>query len=608
MLLVSAIASGQGKTTVTAALARKLAARGRRVHVFKAGPDFIDPMLLARAGGAPVHTLDLSMVSLESCQRQLADAAREADVILIEGVMGLYDGAPSSADLARALGVPVLAVIDASAMAQTAGAVVHGLREFAPVEIAGVIANRVGGAGNCAMVAASLRTTPLLGSLPRQQMALPERHLGLVLPAEVDELDALAADLTIDEPAWARLPLPLPLTWLTMPAPMPADGALAGAMVVIARDAAFAFPYPANVDCLRALGAAVCYFSPLDDEPVPSGASAVYLPGGYPELHAAVLSSAQRWQASIRTFHAQGMPILAECGGMMALADSLADGRSAARLRDDAGGPGRTRPAKPGAAAGDPARPHFSFRALRHHHGAGRAHRFAGTRRRWRSGVPQRFAHRIFFSRLFRLLSGGGSGAFLPRRRRMSCTIVLGGARSGRSAFAGAQGDVILVSNEVGMGIVPRRFADEAGRLNAAVAARCDHAVMLAGLSPLMMALLLAAGVGLDLLLGETRRWHPLVGFGRFAAALERRLKRGHNRYRLARRILTALAAQLAHSLWRGALLYFALGLRSLGEHNVPIAQVLDAGIRLGLPPDESGWQRLALALAAWNTSSRTAT
>ena len=602
MLLVSAIASGQGKTTVTAALARKLAARGRRVRVFKAGPDFIDPMLLERASGAPVHTLDLWMVGLESCQRQLAEAAREADVILIEGVMGLYDGAPSSADLARALGVPVLAVIDASAMAQTAGAVVHGLREFGPVEIAGVIANRVGGAGHCAMVAASLRTTPLLGSLPPQQMALPERHLGLVLPAEVVELeallDALAADLTIDEPAWARLPL----TRLTMPAPMaarPADSALAGATVAIAHDAAFAFLYPANVDCLRALGATVCYFSPLDDEPVPSGASAVYLPGGYPELHAAAFSSAQRWQASIRTFHAQGMPILAECGGMMALADSLADGRSTARLRDDAGGPGRARSAKPGDAAGDTARPHFSLRALRHHRRAGRVHRFAGTRRRWRSGVPQRFAHRIFFSRLFRLLSGGGSGAFLPRRRRMSCTIVLGGARSCRSAFAGAQGDVILVSNEVGMGIVPRRFADEAGRLNAAVAARCDHAVMLAGLSPLMMALLLAAGVGLDLLLGETRRWHPLVGFGRFAAALERRLKRGHNRYRLARRILTALAAQLAHSLWRGALLYFALGLRSLGEHNVPIAQVLDAGIRLGLPPDENGWQRLALALAA---------
>ena len=326
VLLVSAIASGQGKTTVTAALARKLAAQGQRVRVFKAGPDFIDPMLLERASGAPVHSLDLWMVGLELCQRQLAHAAQDADVILIEGVMGLYDGTPSSADLARGFGVPVLAVIDASAMAQTAGAVVHGLREFGPADLAGVIANRVGSAGHAAMVAASLRDTPLLGSLPRQPKALPERHLGLVLPAEVGELDALldalAEQLTIDEAAWARLPP----TRLAIPAPaLPVDSLLAGATVAIARDAAFAFVYPANVDCLRALGATVCYFSPLADEPVPSDASAVYLPGGYPELHASALSGAHRWQASMRAAHAAGVPILAECGGMMALADSLVD-------------------------------------------------------------------------------------------------------------------------------------------------------------------------------------------------------------------------------------------------------------------------------------------
>lgn len=326
VLLVSAIASGQGKTTVTAALARKLSAQGQSVRVFKAGPDFIDPMLLERASGAPVHSLDLWMVGLDLCQRQLAEAAQDADVILIEGVMGLYDGTPSSADLARAFGVPVLAVIDASAMAQTAGAVVHGLREFGPVDLAGVIANRVGSAGHAAMVAASLRDTQLLGSLARQAKALPERHLGLVLPAEVGDLesllDALADQLTIDEAVWARLPL----TRLAIPAPAsPVGLLLAGATVAIARDAAFAFVYPANVDCLRALGAAVCYFSPLDDEPVPSNASAVYLPGGYPELHACALSGARRWQSSMRAAHAAGMPILAECGGMMALADSLVD-------------------------------------------------------------------------------------------------------------------------------------------------------------------------------------------------------------------------------------------------------------------------------------------
>jgi cobyrinic acid a,c-diamide synthase len=326
ILLVSALASGQGKTTVTAALARKLVRQGLRVRVFKAGPDFIDPMLLERASGAPVHTLDLWMVGLELCQRQLAQAAADADVILIEGVMGLYDGTPSSADLARAFGVPVMAVIDASAMAQTAGAVVHGLRDFGPVDLAGVIANRVASAGHAGMVASALRGIPLLAHLPRQACALPERHLGLVLPGELAGLetllDALADQLAFDEAAWDSLPP----TRLAIPAPAAAPGPLlAGATVAIARDAAFAFLYPANVDCLHAMGATVAYFSPLADEPVPAGATAVYLPGGYPELHASVLACARRWRESIRAAHAAGVPILAECGGMMALAETLVD-------------------------------------------------------------------------------------------------------------------------------------------------------------------------------------------------------------------------------------------------------------------------------------------
>ena len=165
-LLIAAVASGQGKTTVTAALARKLVRLGKRVRVFKCGPDFIDPMLLERASGAPVRTLDLWMVGPEQCRAQLARAAAEADVILIEGVMGLYDGTPSSADLAREFGVPVMAVIDASSMAQTAGALVHGLRDYGPVDMAGVIANRVASDNHAKMVAASLRDIPLFGTMP----------------------------------------------------------------------------------------------------------------------------------------------------------------------------------------------------------------------------------------------------------------------------------------------------------------------------------------------------------------------------------------------------------------------------------------------------------
>ena len=326
ILLVAAIASGQGKTTVTAALARRFMRSGQRVRVLKCGPDFIDPMLLERASGAPVHTLDLWMVGLEQCRQRLAMAAREADVVLVEGVMGLYDGQPSAADLAREFDIPVLAVIDASAMAQTAGAVVLGLRDYGPVRLAGVVANRVASAGHASMVASSLRDIPLLATLPKQRQHLPERHLGLVPPDEVESidaiLDALADDLQLIDAAWNALTPQLPDTPLPVE---PVPPLLAGQTVAVARDAAFCFLYPANLDVLRELGAQLRFFSPLADQPVPADADAVYLPGGYPELHGASLSQAQRWQASIRAAHAAGTPILAECGGMMAVSDSITD-------------------------------------------------------------------------------------------------------------------------------------------------------------------------------------------------------------------------------------------------------------------------------------------
>lgn len=325
MLLVAAVASGQGKTTVTAALARSLVRAGQRVRVFKCGPDFIDPMLLECACGTPVYTLDLWMVGAEECRRRLGEAAREADIVLVEGVMGLYDGTPSAADLARAFGMPVLAVIDASAMAQTAGAVARGLRDYGPVALAGVVANRVASSGHAQMVASSLRDIPLLGSLQRQAQSLPERHLGLVLPGEQPQIDAcldeLADALQLDEAAWEALPRLAP----EAPEAPVIEPLLGGKTIAIARDAAFAFLYPANLDTLRILGARLRFFSPLADEPVPDGADAVYLPGGYPELHAQALAQAGNWRASINAVHAAGMPILAECGGMMALADELTD-------------------------------------------------------------------------------------------------------------------------------------------------------------------------------------------------------------------------------------------------------------------------------------------
>lgn len=326
VLLIGAIASGQGKTTVTAALARRLQQMGKRVRVLKCGPDFLDPMLLERASGHTVHTLDLWIVGLDECRRRLADLAREADVVLIEGVMGLYDGDPSAATLARALDVPVLFVIDASAMAQTAGAVVLGMREYGPVNIAGVVANKVASEGHRNMVAASLRDIPLLATLPKQSRQLPSRHLGLVAPDDVDGIDALLDDLAgqlqFDEQAWNALAPRAPDVLLPV-APVPP--LLAGKTVAIARDAAFCFLYPANVEVLEMLGAQLRFFSPLDNQPVPDDAHCIYLPGGYPELHGPTLAKAGRWHASIRAAHAAGVPMLAECGGMMAITEAIID-------------------------------------------------------------------------------------------------------------------------------------------------------------------------------------------------------------------------------------------------------------------------------------------
>lgn len=326
IVLISGIASGQGKTTVTAALARKLIKLGLRVRVFKTGPDYLDPMILQRASGAEVYALDLWMVGLDDCRRLLAQAATEVDVILIEGVMGLYDGDPSSADLARAFGVPVLVVLDAAKMAQTVGAIVLGLQQYGPVELAGVIVNRVASASHARQITQGIRDVPLLATLPKLQTSLPERHLGLVQPdeiAQVDQLlDQLADQIDLDMDAWNRI---VPVTLYESLTQTSGPQLLAGKNIAIARDAAFAFVYHANLECLRASGAQLQFFSPLNDEPVPSDADAVYIPGGYPELHCATLSGAQRWQDSLRDAHAKDIPILAECGGMMVVAETLTD-------------------------------------------------------------------------------------------------------------------------------------------------------------------------------------------------------------------------------------------------------------------------------------------
>jgi cobyrinic acid a,c-diamide synthase len=339
-IMVSAIASGQGKTTATAALARHLRRAGLSVRAFKVGADFLDALILERASGHPVHVLDLWMVGESECRRLLEDALQACDAVLIEGVMGLYDGTPSSADLARHFELPVLAVIDVRAMAQTVGAVAAGLRDFGPVRLAGVIANGIASPRHEEMVRSALRDVPLIATLPRQKSALAERHLGLTPPAESpdleDRLEELGLAISVDAEAWRTLGGNLGGTAAAggerrkpkraePPHAAPATRALAGLRLAIARDAAFAFLYPANVECLEQLGAEITYFSPLAGEPVPAGTRAIFLPGGYPELHGDSLARAQTFHESIRAAHAVGTPILAECGGMMALAESIRD-------------------------------------------------------------------------------------------------------------------------------------------------------------------------------------------------------------------------------------------------------------------------------------------
>ena len=332
-LLIAAPGSGHGKTSVTAALARYHRRSGLRVRCFKTGPDFIDPTVLVQASGLPVYNLDPWIMGVEHCRALLFEAASTCDLILVEGVMGLYDGEPSSADLARLFDLPVLPVIDAAAMAQTFGAVLHGLHSYtapgspanAPLNFAGVVANRVGSARHADLLRTAVPPQWPLTALRRSEaVVLPERHLGLRVAQEIGDLDArldLLAD-TIDGTALAQMPAPVAFA-------RPGDVAeversLDGVSVAVAFDQAFCFLYQANLEWLQRMGARLHFFSPLTDT-LPPDADAMYLPGGYPELHAAALADNGAMQAAIRDFVAAGKPLLAECGGMLYLADTLFD-------------------------------------------------------------------------------------------------------------------------------------------------------------------------------------------------------------------------------------------------------------------------------------------
>ena len=340
-VIIAAPASGSGKTVLTLGLLRYFADSGRAVAAAKVGPDYIDPAFHAAAGGSACLSLDAWAMRPERLAANLESLGGGGEMVVCEGVMGLFDGAAappgeitgSTADIARLTGWPVILVVDASAQAASAAAVVRGFASHADdVTIAGVIFNRIGSAAHERILrdacGAALPDIPVLGCVPRQVgLSLPERHLGLVQAIEHPDLEKFivgAAGLVaehIDVAAILRLARPRALT-------KPADAATFapfGQRIAVADDAAFAFTYGGLIEGWRGRGVEVSFFSPLADQGPSQTADAVYLPGGYPELYAGRLADAAEFLGGLRAAAERGAFVFGECGGYMVLGAGLID-------------------------------------------------------------------------------------------------------------------------------------------------------------------------------------------------------------------------------------------------------------------------------------------
>jgi cobyrinic acid a,c-diamide synthase len=341
-VVVAGTSSGAGKTTVACGLIGALRARKLTVQGFKVGPDFIDPSHHALASGRAPRNLDAFMSGPELIAPLARHGSAGADVAVIEGVMGLFDGASgrgelaSTAHVAKLLDAPVVLVVDASAMARSAAAIVHGYRTYDPdVQVAGVLLNRVGSDHHEQLLREAIEPlgVPVLGALRRdERVATPERHLGLVPagerePRAREALAALAA--TVEERvdldavlALARATPSLPgPAW--NPEPLDAPSGAAGTRIAIARGPAFSFHYEENLELLRAAGAELLPFDPLRDATLPEGANALILAGGFPEVFGAELAANGELRAQVAALACSGAPVLAECGGLLYLCERL---------------------------------------------------------------------------------------------------------------------------------------------------------------------------------------------------------------------------------------------------------------------------------------------
>lgn len=335
-LLISAPASGTGKTTLMLGLLRALVDRGLSVQPFKSGPDYIDPGFHAAASGRQSFNLD-SWAMSEAVIGRMLGAAEGADLVLAEGSMGLFDGVAqpgecgtgASAEIARMTGWPVILILDASGQAQSAAAVAQGFARFRPdVPFAGVVLNRVASPRHETLLRAGMKEAGLtvLGVLPRRpDLEMPERHLGLVQAGEHGRIETLVSEAGRFIAAHVDIDAVIAAARGTH---RPAGAARAlippGQRIALAQDAAFSFAYPHLTKGWRAAGAEIIPFSPLRDEPPCPDADVCWLPGGYPELHAATLASAARFRQGLQRF-AQGRPVHGECGGYMAMGKALID-------------------------------------------------------------------------------------------------------------------------------------------------------------------------------------------------------------------------------------------------------------------------------------------